>query len=46
MSANATYMQIKDAARKNGMDTLFENGIKKIEEGITSFDEILNVTTS
>ncbi len=40
------YSQIKDAARKNGMDTLFESGLKKVEEGITSLDEILSVTSS
>ena len=38
-------MKIKDAARKGGMDTLFDDGIKKVEAGITSFDEIVSVTT-
>jgi type IV pilus assembly protein PilB len=41
LSRNATYDNIKDAARKAGMDTLLESGIKKIEEGLTSADEIL-----
>ncbi len=41
-----SYLQIRDAARKAGMDTLFENGLKKVEEGITSVDEILSVTVS
>jgi type II secretory ATPase GspE/PulE/Tfp pilus assembly ATPase PilB-like protein len=27
------------------MDTLFESGMKKVEDGITSIDEILGVTT-
>ena len=45
VSKNATYSEIKDAARKNGMDTLFESGVKKVEEGITSLEEILGVTT-
>jgi len=40
-SASAT--QIRDAARKNGMDTLFESGMKKVEEGITSLDEVLGI---
>jgi type IV pilus assembly protein PilB len=44
MTKKATYMQILDAARKNGMDTLFEDGIKKVEAGLTSLDEILSVT--
>jgi len=44
MSKNATYNEIKDAARKNGMDTLFESAMKKVEEGITSIDEALGIT--
>jgi len=42
----APYTQIKDAARKNGMDTLFESGLKKVESGITSLDEVLSIATS
>jgi type II secretion system protein E len=41
----ASYSEILDVARKNGMDTLFEDGIKKVEAGITSFDEVINITT-
>ena len=40
----ASYIQIKDSARKNGMDTLFESGIKKVEAGLTSVEEILSIT--
>ncbi|HSA30727.1 MAG TPA: ATPase, T2SS/T4P/T4SS family [Candidatus Omnitrophota bacterium] len=46
ISKEATYIKILDAARKNGMDTLFDDGIKKVEAGITSFDEIVSVTSS
>ncbi|HOW36249.1 MAG TPA: ATPase, T2SS/T4P/T4SS family [Candidatus Omnitrophota bacterium] len=46
VSSQASYVQIKDAARKNGMDTLFESGIKKVEAGVTSLEEILSVTLS
>ncbi len=46
ISKKANASEICDAARKNGMDTLFEDGIKKVEAGITSFDEVLSVTTS
>lgn len=42
LTKNATYEAIKDAARKNGMDTLFEVGMKRVEEGLTSVDEILS----
>ncbi len=41
---NATYNDLRDAARKNGMVTLFESGIKNVEAGITSLDEVLGVT--
>ena len=44
ISTNASYTKIRDAARKGGMDTLFESGIKKVEEGLTSFDEVISVT--
>jgi hypothetical protein len=43
-SINVTYEELKDAARKNGMDTLFESGMKKVEEGLTSVDEILEIS--
>jgi type IV pilus assembly protein PilB len=46
ISKRATYNEILQVARKNGMETLFESGIKKVENGITSFDEILSITKS
>ena len=44
ISEKASYTQIRDAARKNGMSTLFESGIRKVEAGITSIEEILSIT--
>lgn len=44
LSKNASYTDIRDAARKNGMMTLFESGIKKVEEGLTSLEEVFGVT--
>jgi len=44
IAKNGLYTDIKEAARKNGMLTLFETGLKKVEEGLTSIDEILTVT--
>ncbi|MDD3374978.1 MAG: ATPase, T2SS/T4P/T4SS family [Candidatus Omnitrophica bacterium] len=41
---NASYLEIKEAAAKNGMSTLLETGIKKIEDGITSIEEVLSAT--
>jgi type IV pilus assembly protein PilB len=46
LSKNCTYEELRDSARKNGMDTLFESGMKKVEEGLTSVDEILGSTLS
>ncbi len=44
MSKGANYTEFRDAARKNGMATLFESGIKKVEAGITSLEEVYGVT--
>jgi len=41
ISKSAAYTEIRDAARRNEMDTLFESGMKKVEAGITSVDEVL-----
>ncbi len=46
ISRRATYAEILDAARKGGMDTLFEDGIKKVEAGVTTFDEVIRVTSA
>ncbi len=46
IARSASYNEIKDAARRNEMDTLFESGMKKVETGITSVDEILGITTA
>jgi len=46
IARSAPYNEIKDAARRNEMDTLFESGMKKVESGLTSVDEVLCVTTA
>jgi type IV pilus assembly protein PilB len=46
ISRSGTYSELRDAARRNDMDTLFESGMKKVESGMTSIDEILAVTTA
>ena len=46
ISRSASYNEIRDAARRNGMDTLFESAMKKVESGITSVEEALVVTTA
>lgn len=40
----ADYSKIREVAKKSGMATLFESGIKKVEAGVTSIEEILSVT--
>ncbi len=42
ISKNATLTQIKEVARREGMQTLLESGIRKVEEGITSLEEVLS----
>ncbi len=43
MMVSGSYTEIKDAARKNGMDTIFESGMKLVDSGVTSYDEVLRV---
>lgn len=44
ISKSATYVEIKDVARKNGMLTLFESGLSNVERGLTSYEEICRIT--
>jgi len=44
ISQRASYAQIKETARSSGMSTLFETGLKKVEEGITSLEEVYSIT--
>ena len=44
ISKSATAGEIQDCARKNGMSTLFDSGIKLVNEGITSFDEVCRIS--
>jgi type IV pilus assembly protein PilB len=39
-----SWQKIKDAAKASGMQTLYESSIKKVEEGVTSFEEAISVT--
>ncbi|MFA5093442.1 MAG: ATPase, T2SS/T4P/T4SS family [Candidatus Omnitrophota bacterium] len=40
----ASFQKIREVARAAGMQTLYESGIKKVEAGITSLEEILSTT--
>jgi len=45
ISQRASYEKIKEAAKiPPAMTTLFQEGIKKVEEGITSLEEIYSIT--
>lgn len=37
---------IRDQAKKDGMTTLLEDGVRKIREGLTTIDEVLSVATA
>jgi type II secretory ATPase GspE/PulE/Tfp pilus assembly ATPase PilB-like protein len=41
---NAQEHRIREAARREGMMTLRENGVKRVLEGLTTLDEVLRVT--
>lgn len=44
MVHGVSYHHLRDLARKLGMSTLYESGLKKVESGITSLEEVLSVT--
>ncbi len=43
ISKNESIHLIREEAKKAGMRTLLESGIKKVEEGVTSLEEVLRV---
>ncbi len=44
INRGVSYHQMRDLARELGMSTLYESGLKKVEQGITSLEEVLSVT--
>ena len=44
INQRASAQKIREVARSAGMQTLYESGIKKVESGITSLEEILSST--
>ncbi len=44
ISQGASFQKIRDAAKEAGMSTLYESGLKKVEDGITSLEEALSIT--
>ncbi len=44
INQRAPYQKIREIARSLGMQTLYESGIKKVESGVTSLEEVFSVT--
>jgi type IV pilus assembly protein PilB len=44
INQRASFQKIREVARASGMQTLYESGIKKVESGVTSLEEILSIT--
>lgn len=44
INQKASFKEIHEAARAQGMQTLYESAIKKAEQGITSLEEALSIT--
>jgi type II secretory ATPase GspE/PulE/Tfp pilus assembly ATPase PilB-like protein len=40
----ASVSELRQAAIKNGMKLMFDDGIRKVRLGITTMDEVLTVT--
>lgn len=40
---NFSLDKLREAARKNGMITMFEDGLRKVERGMTTIEEVLRV---
>jgi general secretion pathway protein E len=41
---HATASELREAAIAGGMETMYENGLKKAVEGVTTLEEVLRVT--
>lgn len=44
INQRATFQKIREVARAAGMQTLYESGLKKVESGITSLEEVISTT--
>jgi type IV pilus assembly protein PilB len=44
INQRASFIKIRDVAVAGGMQTLFDSAIRKVEAGVTSFEEALSVT--
>jgi len=44
INQRASFQKIREVARAAGMQTLYESGIRKVESGVTSLEEVLSTT--
>jgi type IV pilus assembly protein PilB len=44
INQRGSFQKIREAARSDGMQTLYDSGIKKVESGITSLEEVFSAT--
>lgn len=44
INQRASFQKIREVARALGMQTLYESGIKKVESGVTSLEEVFSTT--
>lgn len=44
INQRASFQKIRETARAAGMQTLYESGIKKVESGVTSLEEVISTT--
>lgn len=44
INQRASFQKIREIAKAGGMQSLYESGIKKVESGLSSFEEVLSVT--
>jgi len=44
INQRASFQKIREAARAAGMQTLYESGIRKVESGVTSLEEVFSTT--
>jgi type II secretory ATPase GspE/PulE/Tfp pilus assembly ATPase PilB-like protein len=44
ISQKASFQKIKEVAKANGMQTLYDIALKKVEDGITSLEEAFSIS--
>ncbi|MDD5108856.1 MAG: ATPase, T2SS/T4P/T4SS family [Candidatus Omnitrophica bacterium] len=44
ITQKASFQKIREVARASGMQTLYESGIRKVEGGVTSLEEVFSTT--